>query len=162
MLSQQSRKIFIAPLNWGLGHATRILPLIRKFLDRGDTVFIAAHDRAKLLLKSEVPECIFIDFPEYPIRYPKTKFFVTRFMLIIFPQMLNAMRIEKQKIEQITRANLRLSKLIFARWSMVVFNFEKQFYQNPDQDLNKLWWNLKKRYQLLNPPEGRNAPDWAS
>jgi len=57
---------------------------------------------------------------------------------------------------------LRLSMLIMARWTMVVVHFERELYANPDQDLNKLWWDLKKRYQLLTPPEGRNAPDWAS
>jgi len=57
---------------------------------------------------------------------------------------------------------LRLSMLVMARWTMVVVHFERELYNNPDQDLNKLWWDLKKRYQLLTPPEDRNAPDWAS
>jgi peptidyl-dipeptidase A len=57
---------------------------------------------------------------------------------------------------------LRLRMLVFARWSLVMVNFERALYQNPDQDLNKLWWELKKRYQLLSPPEGRDAPDWAA
>ena len=82
------KTIFIAPLNWGLGHATRDLPLIKAFLERGDRVIVAAHDRAKMLLQSEVPHCEFVDFPEYPIRYPQSSFFVTRFMFMIFPQMI--------------------------------------------------------------------------
>jgi uncharacterized protein (TIGR00661 family) len=99
------RKIFIAPLNWGLGHATRNLPLIKAFLKRGDKVFVAAHDRSKMLLESEVPQCEFLDFPEYPIRYPQSRFFVTRFMFIIFPQMLAAMYKEKNKLKQIYKKN---------------------------------------------------------
>lgn len=95
------KKFFIAPLNWGLGHATRDLPLIKAFLERGDRVIIAAHDRAKMLLESEVPECEFVDFPEYPIRYPQTSFFVTRFMFIIFPQMLVAMYKEKKRLKEL-------------------------------------------------------------
>ena len=35
-------------------------------------------------------------------------------------------------------------------------------YDNPDQDLNKLWWDLVEKYQLLKRPEGRNEPDWAT
>ena len=35
-------------------------------------------------------------------------------------------------------------------------------YENPDQDLNKLWWDLVEKYQLLKRPENRNEPDWAS
>ena len=35
-------------------------------------------------------------------------------------------------------------------------------YENPDQDLNKLWWDLAEKYQMMKRPEGRNQPDWAS
>jgi peptidyl-dipeptidase A len=69
---------------------------------------------------------------------------------------------EKKKIEKVTRANLRLSKLTFARWSMVVFNFEKNFYQNPDQDLNKLWWDLVEKYQFIKRPESPLGSEWAT
>jgi peptidyl-dipeptidase A len=56
----------------------------------------------------------------------------------------------------------RLQQLIFSRWSQVMFRFEKGMYENPEQDLNALWWNLVERYQLLARPAGRNAPDWAA
>jgi len=39
-------------------------------------------------------------------------------------------------------------------------NFEMKLYENPDQDLNKLWWDLVKKYQLID--FGRDKPDWAS
>ncbi|NVO03941.1 MAG: M2 family metallopeptidase, partial [Bacteroidetes bacterium] len=57
---------------------------------------------------------------------------------------------------------LRLEQLVFSRWSQVMYHFEKSLYENPDQDLNKLWWNLVEKYQLLKKPADRNAPDWAS
>jgi peptidyl-dipeptidase A len=59
-----------------------------------------------------------------------------------------------------TRA--RLEKLIFVRWCMVMCHFERALYGDPDLDRNRLWWDLKERYQLLARPEGRNAPDWAA
>ena len=43
-----------------------------------------------------------------------------------------------------------------------MFRFEKALYDNPDQDLNTLWWDLVERYQMVHRPEGRNAPDYAS
>jgi peptidyl-dipeptidase A len=52
--------------------------------------------------------------------------------------------------------------LIFSRWCQVVLRFEKSMYEDPDQDLNKLWWDLVEKYQMLKRPEGRNAPDYAS
>ncbi|TRZ64947.1 peptidase M3 [bacterium] len=57
---------------------------------------------------------------------------------------------------------LRLQELVFSRWAQVMYRFEKSLYDNPDQDLNKLWWDLVEKYQLLKKPEGRNEPDWAS
>ncbi len=52
--------------------------------------------------------------------------------------------------------------LVFSRWAQVMFRFEKSLYENPKQDLNKLWWDLVERYQGLKRPENRNAPDYAA
>jgi peptidyl-dipeptidase A len=52
--------------------------------------------------------------------------------------------------------------LIFSRWCQVMFRFEMALYQNPDQDLNRLWWDLVEEYQQIPRPEGRDAPDFAS
>jgi len=58
--------------------------------------------------------------------------------------------------------NARLEKLVFSRWSQVMYRFEKSMYENPDQDLNSLWWSLVEKYQLLKKPADRNKPDWAA
>jgi peptidyl-dipeptidase A len=52
--------------------------------------------------------------------------------------------------------------LIFSRWCQVMLRFEKGMYENPNQDLNKLWWDLVEKYQGLKRPAGRNAPDYGS
>jgi peptidyl-dipeptidase A len=54
------------------------------------------------------------------------------------------------------------SLLAFVRWCLTIVNFERSFYADPDQDLNKLWWDLEERFQLIPRPAGRKAPDWAS
>ena len=69
---------------------------------------------------------------------------------------------EKQKISEESRKILKLEQIVFSRWAQVMYRFEKSMYENPDQDLNKLWWDLVEKYQLLKRPEGRNEPDWAS
>lgn len=69
---------------------------------------------------------------------------------------------EKEKIADASFNSLRLEQLVFSRWAQVVYRFEKSMYENPDQDLNKLWWDLVEKYQLLKRPENRNEPDWAS
>ncbi|MDZ4659185.1 MAG: M2 family metallopeptidase [Bythopirellula sp.] len=52
--------------------------------------------------------------------------------------------------------------LIFSRWCQVMYRFEMAMYENPDQDLNKLWWDLVEKYQLVKRPTDRDAPDFAS
>ena len=69
---------------------------------------------------------------------------------------------DEETIRTEGQENLRMHALIFCRWTQVMMRFEKAMYENPDQDLNKLWWNLVKEYQMVTPPEGRNAPDWAA
>jgi peptidyl-dipeptidase A len=69
---------------------------------------------------------------------------------------------EADQIREDVRNSLRLEQLVFSRWCQVMFRFEKSMYANPDQDLNKLWWDLAEKYQMLKRPEGRNSADWAS
>ncbi|MFO0937522.1 MAG: M2 family metallopeptidase [Gemmataceae bacterium] len=52
--------------------------------------------------------------------------------------------------------------LIFSRWCQVMLRFEQGMYENPDQDLNALWWSLVEKYQQMKKPAGRNAPDYGS
>ena len=69
---------------------------------------------------------------------------------------------EANKISGDCFKTLRLEQLTFSRWAQVMYRFEKGLYENPDQDLNKLWWDLVEKYQMVKKPEGRNEPDWAS
>jgi peptidyl-dipeptidase A len=57
---------------------------------------------------------------------------------------------------------LRHQLLIFSRWCQVMLRFEKGMYENPEQDLNKLWWDLVEKYQMVKRPPNRNRPDYAS
>ena len=69
---------------------------------------------------------------------------------------------ERGQIAHAAARTLRLEQLVFSRWVQVMYRFEKAMYENPKQDLNKLWWDLAEKYQMLRRPEGRDAPDWAS
>jgi len=69
---------------------------------------------------------------------------------------------DRQGFVETARRMGRNRLLIFAAWCQVMLRFEKGMYERPDQDLNKLWWDLVEKYQLLHRPEGRNAPDYAS
>lgn len=70
--------------------------------------------------------------------------------------------VETKKIANDCHKTLRLQQLVFSRWAQVMYRFEKGMYENPDQDLNKLWWDLVEKYQMVKKPEGRNMPDYAT
>ena len=60
-------------------------------------------------------------------------------------------------------ARRRADGLVFTRWALVVFNFEKALYEDPErEDLNSLWWDLVERLQQVNRPPERDEPDWAA
>ena len=64
---------------------------------------------------------------------------------------------DEKRVEEVAEAILeqrRREQLIFARWTMVMLHFEKALYEDPEQDLNKLWWDYVARYQQLTPPGG--------
>ncbi len=77
-------------------------------------------------------------------------------------KMLNVPKNNTDKFKDISLKQLRLEKFVFARWAQVMYRFEQELYNNPEQDLNTLWWDLVERYQLVNRPPDRNAPDWAT
>ena len=66
-------KILIAPLDWGLGHATRIIPLIKCLLTEGCAVIIAAEGQIGQLLQNEFPKLTFLPLEGYKIQYSRQK-----------------------------------------------------------------------------------------
>ena len=77
-------------------------------------------------------------------------------------QMLSLTDEQRAEIEKVSGKYMQLKQLIFARWAMVMYNFEKELYANPDADVNSLWWDMVRKYQFVRRPEGRDEPDWAA
>lgn len=77
-------------------------------------------------------------------------------------EMLKITEEQKEEISETCRKQELHRQLVFSRWVQVMYRFEKEMYANPDQDLNKLWWDLVEKYQMIKRPEGRNMPDWAT
>lgn len=69
---------------------------------------------------------------------------------------------QRRQISADSARVLRNQLLIFSRWCQVMLRFEKGLYENPDQDLNKLWWDLVEKYQMVHRPDDRDEPDYAS
>lgn len=65
------KKILISPLDWGLGHATRCIPIIKILLEEGMQVIIGADGRTLDLLRLEFPDLAFVHMPGYDVQYPE-------------------------------------------------------------------------------------------
>lgn len=75
------KKILISPLDWGLGHASRDIPIIKKLIELGHEVIIAGSGNSLLLLKTEFPQLISIYLPSFKIKYSKGKSQLLRIIL---------------------------------------------------------------------------------
>ncbi|NDP19529.1 MAG: glycosyltransferase [Paludibacter sp.] len=66
-------KILVCPLNWGLGHATRCVPIILQLMAQGHELAVAANGFPLEFLQQEFPSLRFIEFPSYSISYSSGK-----------------------------------------------------------------------------------------
>lgn len=66
---KNNRRILISPLDWGLGHASRIIPIINRYIELGDNVIIAGSGLSFELLKKQFPTLHSIEIPSFKMRY---------------------------------------------------------------------------------------------
>jgi len=89
------------PLDWGLGHATRDIPLIREMLNAGCQVFIAAEGKHAALLQQEFPQLTVLPLPGYRIQYAqKGQFFGLKIIQQI-PKIYRAIQYEQRWLKKI-------------------------------------------------------------
>jgi predicted glycosyltransferase len=102
-------KILVAPLHWGLGHATRCVPVIRRLLLEGNEVVLASDGAALSLLQEEFPALPSVALPAYNIRYPTNSILWN--MLLQSRQFFKAIRAEYADIQQIV-AEYQIDQII--------------------------------------------------
>jgi uncharacterized protein (TIGR00661 family) len=93
---KQVKRIIIAPLDWGLGHATRCIPVIGLLMQKGCKVFIAASGNTENLLRLEFPTAEFLHLKGYNIRYPAKKGSFILKVILQIPKILQAIRHERR------------------------------------------------------------------
>lgn len=87
------KKIIVAPLNWGLGHAARCVPIINALLKENFTPIIASDGKALLFLKHEFPDLETLELPSYNIKYGKN---LKKSLLLQVPRILGAIQEERK------------------------------------------------------------------
>lgn len=89
-ISAKNKRVLVAPLAWGLGHTTRCIPLIKELQKSGCEVIIAANTTSKSLLQQEFKEIVFIDTPDFEIKYSKSKYWFVLILLLQVPKIIRS------------------------------------------------------------------------
>lgn len=95
--------VLVAPLDWGLGHATRCIPIIKQCLNTGFEVIIAAEGAQKTLLQSEFPTLDFVDLKGYRLKYGSTKWRTILKIIVQIPKILTTIKEEKKWLDAFTK-----------------------------------------------------------
>ncbi len=99
------QKVLIAPLDWGLGHATRCIPIIKVLIASSFEVVIATEGKQFILLQNEFPDLKFLPLKGYGIVYSKYKKLLPLKILLQLPKMLSAMKYEHNWLDKIIDEN---------------------------------------------------------
>ncbi len=94
------KRVLVAPLDWGLGHATRCIPLIRTLIQRQCIVFVAGSGASLELLKQEFPSLTFFSITGYAPHYPSKGSMVLS-MASQLPKFYRTINKEHQEIEKL-------------------------------------------------------------
>ncbi len=98
-------RILVAPLEWGLGHATRCIPIINQLLNQNCEVLIAAEGGTFYLLKHEFPGLTFLSLTGYRVKYSRKKYFLPWKIVTQLPKIIFAIYKEHQWLRKIVREN---------------------------------------------------------
>ncbi len=112
------RKVLICPLDWGIGHATRCIPVIQLFQDLGFSVMVAGSGRSIEFIKREHPKIRCIDFPGMEISYSRKKSLTLKFVTMTPHLLYNIFR-EHRALKRIVResgASLVISDNRYGCW----------------------------------------------
>lgn len=84
-------RLLIAPLDWGLGHATRCIPVIRELLKEGAEVFLAGEGQTATLLRTEFPDLPLLSLKGYRVQYAAGRWELMGKLLLQIPKIIDAM-----------------------------------------------------------------------
>jgi uncharacterized protein (TIGR00661 family) len=106
-LETSKKNILVAPLNWGLGHATRCIPIIRELEKNGFTPILASDGVALRLLQKEFPHLLTLELPSYEIEYAKNAKDFKWKLIKNSPKMVDAIFEEKKIVKNwVSKYNL--------------------------------------------------------
>lgn len=101
MTVTSQQRILVAPLDWGLGHATRCSVLIDRWLEEGHEVILASNGRSASWLQQRYPQLeVLTDIPDYAVTYPSAGSMAVHFAKQL-PRLIRVVRDEHRWLERI-------------------------------------------------------------
>jgi len=94
-ITSQKPIVLLSPLDWGLGHTTRCIPIIHEFLQQGCNVIIACNSTQKALLIQEFPELTYVQLAGYNLKYGKKRWGTIVRIILQTPKILIKINNEK-------------------------------------------------------------------
>jgi len=94
-------RFLVAPLDWGLGHTTRCIPIIRELVEQGCIVTLAGNGKQAELLLQEFPDLAMLPLQGYDIKYAKSSFGLIKNIIFQTPKLLRSIRNEHLWLQQI-------------------------------------------------------------
>lgn len=117
-----NKRILVCPLNWGLGHASRMVPVISQLINHGFTVVIGADEAPLRFLRNEFPSLDWVEFSSYKIKYSKHNTLVFK-MLWSLPKVIQGIYKEHRQVREIIKQkqiDIVISDNRFGLWNKEV------------------------------------------
>ncbi len=99
------KRILVAPLNWGLGHATRCIPIIEALIQHNFEPILASDGESLTLLKKEFPILQAIELPSYEIKYAKKGKNFKLKLIKHTPKLFKAVKAEKKQLKGLLKTH---------------------------------------------------------
>ncbi|WP_281752286.1 glycosyltransferase [Neptunitalea chrysea] len=163
----EKKRILVAPLNWGLGHSTRCIPIIHALQDEFYEPVIASDGIALELLRKEFPDLEAYELPSYDIEYAKKGKNFKLKMIWDSPKMLAAITKERKAVEKLVeeknihgiisdnRLGIQLKKIpcVFITHQLNVLTGNTTWLSS------KIHQNIIKRYDECWVPDFKDKPN---
>lgn len=161
-------RVLIAPLDWGLGHATRCIPIIKELVNQRCEIVIAASGGQKVLLQAEFPDVTFVELPGYDIKFGRDRRGTILRLIGSIPKILIRIKREKAWLKAFlrhesldlvisdNRYGLALPGIIcvFVTHQLLI---KTPFGQQADRLLQRMNYRFIRRFSWCWVPDVRNG-----
>jgi uncharacterized protein (TIGR00661 family) len=86
--SKEKPLLLISPLDWGFGHTTRCIPIIRQLLESDCSVLVACNSKQRALLQPEFPMVDYLQLEGYNLNYSNSGLFTYLSIIFQIPKIL--------------------------------------------------------------------------